>query len=530
MLSLALLTFTASFSTMSYAMLTASIISDFTGEEVYSQCLSMGPYLLGLGVGSALGDRIKESELLRTLWKLEWVSVIVLPLIPIFQMVCMFLFLNLAPPSMSFDQRSSTVFLLGLAALVSLVSGLLGGAQLPIIIKMAKRLGPNVILALSYLGPLLAGPAIIFMGQNAYSVSTQVTVVALVQFLGLLVLIGMASRRVPLLLGLVFPMAIMFINLRYYPTVEHFTIKSSYMKTRLQSLGLSEVRSLLSSIAQYGDLTRTKTAYQVIDLYVEPPNLLFQRPGNSTVYLNRKPQFDLQSVDIYHQSMVHAALNVKGGAGKNILILGAGDGILLKELRAVGKDSRITMVELDEGMINWSKDHYIVSQLNQNSMNPPAKEVDLIVDDAISYLRRNQRKDFDLIFIDFPFPNGHELAKLYSFEFYRLVKRALGPAGVLIIDVPILFEASDVLTRESSVILKTMEAAGLVNPFAISPYSSFVVFRGDGKKGAFDYSRFSADMNVSTRLNLVEIADEKFYDEKALANAEVNSMFWPKGL
>ena len=77
------ITFITSFSTMAYAMITSSLVSDLTGEEIYSQCFTMGPYLLGLGIGSYVGDKSKKEDSFKILWNLEWLSILFLPLIPI---------------------------------------------------------------------------------------------------------------------------------------------------------------------------------------------------------------------------------------------------------------------------------------------------------------------------------------------------------------------------------------------------------------------------------------------------------------
>ena len=62
---LPVITLTSSFCTMAYSMLMATVMMDFTGEEVLTQCLTMGPYLMGLGIGSSFGDHIREEKYLQ---------------------------------------------------------------------------------------------------------------------------------------------------------------------------------------------------------------------------------------------------------------------------------------------------------------------------------------------------------------------------------------------------------------------------------------------------------------------------------
>ena len=116
---------------MSYAMITASIVSDFTGEEIYSQCLTMGPYLLGLGLGSLIADRVKVENSLKILWRVEWISVLILPLIPLIHIAFIFGYIHLSGLNSTLESKESLKFILGLASVMSFGTGILGGSQLP---------------------------------------------------------------------------------------------------------------------------------------------------------------------------------------------------------------------------------------------------------------------------------------------------------------------------------------------------------------------------------------------------------------
>lgn len=524
------ITLTSSFCTMSYSMMMASIMTDFTGEEVITQCMTMGPYLLGLGLGSSAGDKITPSGQLSALWKLEWLSVLILPLIPLLQLLGIFLFINLSPAGVNLDSKMALQFLLGMTSLLAFGSGLLGGAQLPLILKHDTRLPQEWILAINYLGPLAAGLTIVGMNQAALPLSVQIYFVGLIQLMGLLFLVTHFPKILNSLLYLFIPLGILTLAGHLYPQLEALTAKSSYMGTKATVSEMLQPSSLIRLLKKYGTLERVKTPYQTIDLFIEPPQLEYSIPGNASIYLNRKPQFDLFSVDIYHQTMVYASLNLLQRTPTNVLILGAGDGLLLKEFKPHRAINKITMVELDEKMMDWSRTNPVVSNLNQGSLANIASNVELIIGDGVSFLRQNRTVRYDLILIDFPFPNGHELAKLYSLEFYQLVKRSLSPQGLVVLDLPLYLDQKSSLSRESMVIIKTLAAAGLVQPLLFGPSTSFLAVNANGKKLAFDYTTLPENLKLATYLNFVAPFREEDITSEQWQKVQVNTMFWPRGL
>lgn len=527
-----ILTFITSFATMSYAMITSSIISDFTGEEILAQCLTMGPYILGLGLGSIVGDKVLPENSLKALWRVEWLSVLVLPLIPIIHITFIFIYLHFSPLGTTLESKNSLRMILGLASIMSFGTGLLGGSQLPVIIRMVQdKIKAEIVLAVNYAGPLLAGPFIVLSSNFSITPSVQIGVVGMLQVLGLCLLVSTSQNRITRMMMLFFPLLILIGVSKTYPRLEYLTVKASYIGTKMDNVSLEEMKNILNVIESYGDLERVRTPYQVIDYYESQAHPEFQSPANATLYLNRKTQFDLYAVDLYHQSMVQAGLNLLKETPENVLILGAGDGLVLKELQEVPGIKNITMVELDEGIINWAKEHPTISALNKNIFDINDPRIKIIVNDAVSYLRKySSDVKFDLIYVDFPFPNGHELSKLYSHEFYGLLDKASNPDTLVVIDLPIQREtATGPLTLESRVILKTLKSAGFTNRLPFGPMAAFIAARKGGAPLAFNYSSMEKNISLATRLNLVRIVEEE--ELQAIEkDTPVNSMFWPRGL
>jgi predicted membrane-bound spermidine synthase len=527
--AMAFLSFTTSFTTMAFSMLMSSLMMEFTGEEVLTQCMTMGPYLMGLGFGSSFGDRVPSSRYLQQLWKLEWISAIVLPAIPLLQVVGVFLFIGFSPSGANLELRSALYTLLTFNGVLSFFSGTLGGAQLPLILKQQGAEREEWILALNYLGPLFAAFVILGMNSGAVPLALQIYVVGLAQSLGIFFLLLTFSERRRRLALLGVSLLCLFCVANLFSRAEGLTVKSLYVKGRLTWNDFLNPNNYLNVLHQYGNVERVRTPYQTIDLFIEPPQLHFGIPGGASVYLNRKPQFDLLSVAVYHETMVYAGLNLLRKTPPEVLILGAGDGLLLKEFRQIPEVKKLTMVELDEGMLAWSRENPVVSQLNGGVLNDIPSQYQLIIGDGITFLRAN-KKLHELILVDFPFPNGPDLARLYSFEFYTLLRRSLAPGGVVIVDLPLYLDREGTLSRESRTIVKTMRAAGFQQTLLFGPNASFIALSTDEKPLAFDYSRFPEHLSLASYLNFVAPFRENETPSSEWDTLSVNTMFWPRGL
>ncbi|MES2526370.1 MAG: hypothetical protein V4598_04760 [Bdellovibrionota bacterium] len=528
-MSLLIVTFTSSFCSMCFSMIMALVMTEFTGEEVYTQCLTVGPYLLGLGIGSAFADNIKNSERMKRLWHLEWASVVAIPIFPVLQLLAVFLFIHLSPLGVNLDSRLALQVLLSCTSVLAFFSGILGGAQLPLIISEDKKHSEELLLAINYIGPLFAGIFVVSLSGRAVPVAMQLFIVGMIQLAGIFALVKTLPGKKVTTLGMIFiPLGVLILATHFYPTMERYTVKASYLRTKSTLSELLNPAGLLKVIDGYGTLERVRTTYQTIDLLIEPPDTSYGIPGNATLYLNRKPQFDLLSADVYHQTMVYGAFNLLKRTPKSVLILGAGDGLLLNEL-SPHKIPEVLMVELDGGMIEWSRTNPSIATLNRGSLDSLPPGSTLLIDDAISFLRRNRgQKRFDLILVDLPFPNGPDLAKLYSQEFYRLVRSALSMEGLVVIDLPLYINQDRELSPESKMILKTMHAAGFPEHFSFGPLAAFVALSPEKRNLAFDHKNFPDGLSLASYTNFVSPFRDDEITPEEWAKIPVNTMFWPK--
>ncbi|MFJ8489093.1 polyamine aminopropyltransferase [Streptomyces sp. NPDC094038] len=162
----------------------------------------------------------------------------------------------------------------------------------------------------------------------------------------------------------------------------------------------------------------------------------------------------------YHEALVHPALT---GPHARVLILGGGDGMAAREvLRHPGVD-RVDIVELDAGLVRLARHDPALSALNGHAYDDP--HVHVFTADAFHWLREAPRSGYsgyDVVIADLPDPGITASTKLYSQEFYGLVRRALAPGGRLVV------HAGPVQARPHAfwTVAATLRAAGL----ATTPY------------------------------------------------------------
>ena len=126
---------------------------------------------------------------------------------------------------------------------------------------------------------------------------------------------------------------------------------------------------------------------------------------------------------VYHEMLAHVPL-FSHPEPKKALIIGGGDGGLLEE--ALKHDGlEVTMVELDDGVVELAKEHF--QELNKGAFDNP--RANLIIGDGAKFVAETDER-FDAIMIDSTDPIGPGEV-LFSKEFYANCKRCLTPSGVL---------------------------------------------------------------------------------------------------
>ncbi len=228
------------------------------------------------------------------------------------------------------------------------------------------------------------------------------------------------------------------------------------------------------------------------------------KTGDVMMFLNGGLQFCSKDENRYHENLIHPAMKYKSitnteNKALDVLVLGGGDGMAVREIRKYNNINSITLVDLDPAVVNLAKSNPILTELNDSSLlkndvdileakipksdekesvfmplNQKDKDgnelqyftaaVNILHEDAYNFVEDivAQGKKYDLIFIDFPDPRNESLGKLYSKYFFSRVNLLLKPTGFVAIQ-----SSSPVHAYHAFVCVgKTMTAAG----FNVLPY------------------------------------------------------------
>jgi spermidine synthase len=128
---------------------------------------------------------------------------------------------------------------------------------------------------------------------------------------------------------------------------------------------------------------------------------------------------------VYHEMMAHVPLFAHGKA-KKALIVGGGDGGVLREaLRHPGLKS-VTLCEIDRSVIDLCRQHF--PDVSAGAFDDPRTRI--VIADGTKFVHETDER-FDAIMVDSTDPIGPG-AVLFTKEFYTDCRRALAPDGVLV--------------------------------------------------------------------------------------------------
>jgi len=179
-------------------------------------------------------------------------------------------------------------------------------------------------------------------------------------------------------------------------------------------------------------------------------------------YINGRLQFSSLDEQIYHEFLVHPAMQISQ-KHDNILIIGGGDGLALREVLK-WHPKQVTLIDLDPNLVALFKTPEAalpdflatkIHQLNQDSFSDP--RVSVINDDAFIAIDKllQQKQLFDAIIVDLPDPSHPDLNKMYSVNFYYRLAHLLSMDGAFVIQSTSPFHAKSAFIS----IAKTVKAA-----------------------------------------------------------------------
>ncbi|OHD63639.1 MAG: hypothetical protein A2176_05765 [Spirochaetes bacterium RBG_13_51_14] len=421
-----------------YELVLGSLATYLLGNPVQQYSITIGFFLSSMGLGSYL-SRFITKNMLKNFIAIEVVlgfagglSVLILS----------YLF--------SF---SATYYLLHILFLV--IIGALVGLEIPLIMRILKKYGAlkdilSNVLSLDYIGGLagsLLFPLLLFPFLGRMLTSLIIGAINIGVALVIIIRIDYENKRKT---DIIIPIIIVLL---------------------LASLAaLSErINTILQKRLYYDDIVYSKRSrFQEI--------VLTRNEDDFRLYLDGSLQFSSVDEYRYHEMLAMPPLALNGRVNKRVLVLGGGDGLAVREILKC-RDASITLVELDPTMINLGRNNSSLRMLNGDSLNN--SRVSVIIGDAYAYLIHNKKR-YDVIIADFPDPHDETISKLYTVEFYTLIRRALAPRGVFVTQ-----STSPLFAREAFwCVHNTMKRVFR----RVVPYHVYVPSFGDwGFNMAYDY-------------------------------------------
>ena len=444
-----------------YELVASALASYLLGDSVMQFSTVIGTYLFAMGIGSWWSRYVSRGLVAR------FVSIeLLVGLVGGFSSTVLFL---------AFAYTSA--FRLVLYVLV-LVIGVLVGLEIPLLMRILRdryafREVISNVLTFDYLGALAASLAF---------------PIILVPKLGLV--------RSAMLFGLVNATIALWSTFLFAPVLGRRRAMQAGCIAVLAVLaaGMTQAKRI-TSLAEdniYSDevIFSRDTRYQHIVLTAWKDDL--------RLFLNSHLQFSSRDEYRYHEALVHPGLAALPGA-RQVLVLGGGDGLAVREILKYPGVERVTLVDLDPEMTHLFSTHPLLRKLNESSLTSP--KVRVINADAFVWL--DQSTDmFDFAVVDFPDPNNYGVGKLYTTAFYRALQRHLSRGGMFVVQ-----STSPLFARQSFwSIVETLKRAGLKT----YPYHVYVPSFGEWGftlAAGPDAPAYAAPVTIPSRLRFLGGSD-----------------------
>jgi spermidine synthase len=142
---------------------------------------------------------------------------------------------------------------------------------------------------------------------------------------------------------------------------------------------------------------------------------------------------------IYHEMMAHVPILAHGNA-RQVLIVGGGDGGMLREVLKHTSVEEATMVEIDATVIDMAKQY--LPNHSAGAFDDP--RTNIIISDGIDFVGQTEQR-FDVIISDSTDPIGPGEV-LFTDNFYRYCANLLNPGGIMVTQNGVAFFQLDEVT------------------------------------------------------------------------------------
>ncbi|MFT4560941.1 MAG: spermidine synthase [Gammaproteobacteria bacterium] len=421
-----------------YELLAGTISSYLLGDSVYQFSLVIGLFMAAMGLGSFLSRYVNE-RLLETFIVVQlFIAVIggtsALVLFHAFTVI-----------------DNYTAFLL----LELIVIGTAVGLEIPLVIRILEEhqvLKVNVsnVLTLDYLGALFA--SLLFP-------------LVLVPQLGLI----QTSILFGLLNALVAGLAVW--------TFRGVLLHRASLTIALLVCCVGLLGAIVKAEALMGFFEGRLFAGEVIYAESSPYQRIVVTRSDATINLFINGALQFSSVDEYryHESLVHPVMSLSRRQ-RDILVLGGGDGMAVREILKHAAVESVTVVDLDPAMTALFQRNKLLRTLNGDSLSDP--RVKVINEDAWQFLETHDEK-YDVVIIDLPDPHNLSLSKLYSKSFYSLLAQRLKADSAIVTQATSPMFATEAFWSIAHTLASVTSPFHLEESLQVRPYHAYVPSFGE---------------------------------------------------
>ncbi|MGH1351001.1 MAG: polyamine aminopropyltransferase [Methyloligellaceae bacterium] len=377
-----------------YELIIGAVSTYLLGNSIYQFSITIGFFMFAMGIGSFLSQFIKD-KLIQNFIYIE----VALALIGGVCSISLFFAFPFTP---FMYQTIMFSFIL--------VIGTLVGLEIPILTRILSQVGgvrksiANV-LSLDYVGALIgsvAFPLLLLPGLGLVRASFAIGLINIfVAFLNVIYLRKYLEK----------PKELLIIVICVFATLFTLTI----IGTRLTSIAQQNL---------YFDqvIWHKQTPYQKLIVTND------WKRGDLRLFIDGHIQFSEIDEHRYHESLVHPVMAAPGKI-ENVLVMGGGDGLAVRELLKYPGIKRIDLVDIDPAMTRMGKDFAPLRKLNKDSLSD--KRVHIYNEDGFIFIKR-KGPTYDRVILDFPDPHNEVISKLYSIEFYTMLSRRMSEDGILV--------------------------------------------------------------------------------------------------
>ncbi len=449
-------------------LLLGTLASYLVGNQALAYGVAVGGFLAAMGLGAYLsrfvavkGDRAAQQTQLQTAF--VWVELMMAPLSAIIPLALFALFV--------IDGPFWIALFLG-----TIMLGSLAGMELPLITRLLEQdedLKDTLsgVLALDYAGALFGSLLLPIVLLPLLGIFPSAALIGAIPA-GMVVLLAHSFpglhqwKRWGLLIGLALLVLAPFtiplgdrLENSLYKAPVITRIQSPYQRVVLTRQG-ADLRLFLDGDLQFSTLDE----YRYHEALVHPAlsaNIALRDKKADPPPKKPNPNFPTSNAELKISPSETLREQNSKLKTRHILLLGAGDGLALREVLKWQDVEKVVLIDLDKAVVNLAKHHPFLVEANQHAYADPRVQV-IQADAFVTAPTLSDR--FDVIIADFPDPDRDVIAKLYAQGFYQRLLTRLAPDGVFVTQASSPFFAP----KAFACIAETLKSVGLnVYPYVV---------------------------------------------------------------